>query len=236
MILRSISEIDLWILFAWSHTRSATISQNRSHSPREANRCQAVSDVFRLVFGQFERFRVRYAEPRGFIITLKLLSIVCSLGTGSSGPAFFGLGLKQSLIILLIVDVMYVSVAEREQRLKLRIIQIMRYTCVFVSALVITILIFGDAFRFIVLYSDRNSERDLWCRPATRGGRLHATSLVCDLSHGLRRFRYFGAILPSALNVFTMQGFLILNCIIGVRQSLACLTILTIPSVLSSSA
>lgn len=33
-------------------------------------------------------------------------------------------------------------------------------------------------------------------------------------------YRYFGAMLPSALNVFTMQGFLILNCIIG-GQTLA---------------
>ena len=29
-----------------------------------------------------------------------------SFGTGSVGPAFYGLGLKESLIILLIVDVM----------------------------------------------------------------------------------------------------------------------------------
>ena len=32
--------------------------------------------------------------------------------------------------------------------------------------------------------------------------------------------RYYGAILPSLLNVFSMQGFLILNCIIG-GQTLA---------------
>lgn len=29
-----------------------------------------------------------------------------SFGTGSAGPAFFGLGLKQSLITLLVVDLM----------------------------------------------------------------------------------------------------------------------------------
>ena len=29
-------------------------------------------------------------------------------GTGASGPAFFGMGVKQSLIILLIVDLLYV--------------------------------------------------------------------------------------------------------------------------------
>lgn len=32
--------------------------------------------------------------------------------------------------------------------------------------------------------------------------------------------RYYGAIIPSALNVFSMQGFLILNCIVG-GQTLA---------------
>ena len=32
--------------------------------------------------------------------------------------------------------------------------------------------------------------------------------------------RYYGSIIPSALNVFSMQGFLILNCIIG-GQTLA---------------
>ena len=32
--------------------------------------------------------------------------------------------------------------------------------------------------------------------------------------------RYYGAVLPSLLNVFSMQGFLILNCIIG-GQTLA---------------
>lgn len=30
-------------------------------------------------------------------------------GTGAAGPAFFGLGVKQSLVILLAVDLMYVS-------------------------------------------------------------------------------------------------------------------------------
>jgi purine-cytosine permease-like protein len=32
--------------------------------------------------------------------------------------------------------------------------------------------------------------------------------------------RYFGAVIPSVFNVFTSQGFLILNCIIG-GQTLA---------------
>ncbi|KAI0826401.1 cytosine-purine permease [Irpex lacteus] len=62
---------------------------------------------------------------------------VLGMGTGAAGPAFFSLGVKQSLIIITIVDIIY-----------------------------------------------------------------------------------FGSIIPSALNVFSMQGFLILNCIIG-GQTLA---------------
>ena len=33
---------------------------------------------------------------------------VFRLGTGAAGPAFFGLGVKQALIIVTIVDIMYV--------------------------------------------------------------------------------------------------------------------------------
>ncbi|KAJ3537739.1 hypothetical protein NM688_g6634 [Phlebia brevispora] len=90
---------------------------------------------------------------------------VLGLGTGSSGPAFFGLGLKQSLIILLVVDVISCAVPA-----------------------------------YFAVY----------------GPKLGARSMV------LARFSwgYWGAILPSALNVFTMEGFLILNCIIG-GQTLA---------------
>lgn len=36
----------------------------------------------------------------------------------------------------------------------------------------------------------------------------------------INKFRYYGSIIPSILNVISMQGFLILNCIIG-GQSLA---------------
>lgn len=36
------------------------------------------------------------------------VSILLRLGTGAAGPAFFGLGVKQSLIILTVVDLMYV--------------------------------------------------------------------------------------------------------------------------------
>ena len=41
---------------------------------------------------------------------LRVAQQIDSLGTGAAGPAFFGLGVKQSLVILLIVDLMYVFV------------------------------------------------------------------------------------------------------------------------------
>lgn len=40
---------------------------------------------------------------------LRFSSLLLRLGTGAAGPAFFGLGVKQSLITLLVVDIMYVS-------------------------------------------------------------------------------------------------------------------------------
>lgn len=46
---------------------------------------------------------VRYLPRSIPIITLLNYS---SFGTGSVGPAFFGLGLKQSLLVLLVVDLM----------------------------------------------------------------------------------------------------------------------------------
>lgn len=36
-------------------------------------------------------------------------------------------------------------------------------------------------------------------------------SLISDMSFK----RYYGSMIPSVLNVFSMQGFLILNCIVG---------------------
>ncbi|THH30554.1 hypothetical protein EUX98_g3626 [Antrodiella citrinella] len=85
---------------------------------------------------------------------------VLALGTGAAGPAFFGMGVKQSLLILLIVDLISCAVPA--------------YFAVF-------------------------------------GPKLGTRSMVtARFSWG-----YYGAIIPSALTVFSMQGFLILNCIVG---------------------
>ncbi|KAJ3546372.1 hypothetical protein NM688_g5523 [Phlebia brevispora] len=90
---------------------------------------------------------------------------VLGIGIGSAGPAFFGLGLKQSLIIILIVDVI---------------------SCIIPSYF------------------------------AVFGPKLGARSMV----QARYSWGYYGAMIPSALNVFTMQGYLILNSIIA-GQTLA---------------
>ncbi|KAK7684938.1 hypothetical protein QCA50_011773 [Cerrena zonata] len=90
---------------------------------------------------------------------------VLALGTGAAGPAFFGLGTSQCLIILTIVDLLSCVVPA--------------YFAVF-------------------------------------GPKLGTRSMVTARFS----FGYYGAIIPSALTVFSMQGFLILNCIIG-GQTLA---------------
>ncbi|KAI0938478.1 hypothetical protein AcW1_001795 [Taiwanofungus camphoratus] len=85
---------------------------------------------------------------------------VLSFGTGSAGPAFFGLGLRETLVTLLVVDIISCAVPA--------------YFAVF-------------------------------------GPKLGLRSMVqARFSWG-----YYAVVLPSALNVFSMQGFLILDCIIG---------------------
>ncbi|EPS96893.1 hypothetical protein FOMPIDRAFT_138178 [Fomitopsis schrenkii] len=85
---------------------------------------------------------------------------VLAFGTGSVGPAFYGIGVKESLIILLIVDVISCTIPA--------------YFTVF-------------------------------------GPKLGMRSMV----QARYTWGYYGAMLPSALNVFSMEGFLILNTIIG---------------------
>ncbi|KAI0827161.1 cytosine-purine permease [Trametes gibbosa] len=90
---------------------------------------------------------------------------ILTFGTGSAGPAFFGLGLRDSFIIILVVDLIACLIPA--------------YFAIF-------------------------------------GPKLGMRSMV------LARYSwgYYGSILPSAFTVFSMQGFLILNCIIG-GQTLA---------------
>lgn len=90
---------------------------------------------------------------------------VLGWGTGAAGPAFFGLGVKQSLVILLVVDLISCTIPA--------------YFAVF-------------------------------------GPKLGMRSMIqARYSWGA-----YASMLPAALNVFSMQGFLTLNCIIG-GQTLA---------------
>ncbi|KAI6045279.1 cytosine-purine permease [Pisolithus marmoratus] len=85
---------------------------------------------------------------------------ILNFSTGTAGPAFFSLGARDSIIVIIVVDL-----------------------------LVCLIPAFFAVF----------------------GPKLGTRAMVqCRFSWG-----YYGAIIPSALNVFTQQGFLILNCIIG---------------------
>ncbi|KAH6880978.1 cytosine-purine permease, partial [Coprinopsis sp. MPI-PUGE-AT-0042] len=90
---------------------------------------------------------------------------VLAFGTGSAGPTFFSLGLRDSLIIIALVDLI---------------------TC----AVPAYFAVFGPKL-------------------GTRG------MVQSRFSWG-----YYASVIPSILNVFSMQGFLILNCIIG-GQTLA---------------
>lgn len=47
-----------------------------------------------------------YYDALSEIEPFNFLLLMPRLGTGAAGPAFFGLGVKQCLIILLIVDIM----------------------------------------------------------------------------------------------------------------------------------
>ncbi|KIM71243.1 hypothetical protein PILCRDRAFT_830469, partial [Piloderma croceum F 1598] len=89
---------------------------------------------------------------------------ILSFSTGSAG-AFFGLGLRETLVVLTIVDVT-------------------------ASAFPAFFAVFGPKLGTRAMIQSRFS------------------------------WGYFGAVIPSVLNVFTAQGFLILNCIIG-GQTLA---------------
>ncbi|OCH91299.1 cytosine-purine permease [Obba rivulosa] len=92
------------------------------------------------------------------------INVLC-FGTGSVGPAFFGLGLRTSLITLLVVDLISCTIPA--------------YFAVF-------------------------------------GPKLGMRSMV----QARYSWGYWAAMLPGALNVFSMQAFLILSCIIG-GQTLA---------------
>ncbi|TFY78263.1 hypothetical protein EWM64_g5746 [Hericium alpestre] len=100
-----------------------------------------------------------------FLAWLSVNLNVLTFSTGTAGPAFFGLGLTDSLIIILVVDLVLCSIPA--------------YFAVF-------------------------------------GPKLGTRAMVqARFSWG-----FYASLIPSLLNVFSLQGFLILNCIVG-GQTLA---------------
>ncbi|KAG2092522.1 cytosine-purine permease [Suillus discolor] len=113
-----------------------------------------------------ERIDTRWYQM--FFVWFSANMNILTFSTGTVGPAFFSLGVNDSIIIIVVVD------------------------------LVICLL---PAFSAIF------------------GPKLGTRTIVqARFSWG-----YFGAIIPAVLNVFSLQGFLILNCIVG-GQALASLS------------
>ncbi|KAG1815189.1 permease for cytosine/purines, uracil, thiamine, allantoin-domain-containing protein [Suillus subaureus] len=113
-----------------------------------------------------ERLETRWYQM--FFVWFSANMNILTFSTGTAGPAYFSLGVHDSLIIIVIVD--------------LAVCLLPAFFAVF-------------------------------------GPKLGTRAMVqARFSWG-----YFGAIIPTVLNVFSMQGFLILNCIVG-GQTLASLS------------
>ncbi|KAG2135332.1 permease for cytosine/purines, uracil, thiamine, allantoin-domain-containing protein [Suillus clintonianus] len=97
---------------------------------------------------------------------------ILGFSTGTAGPAFFSLGIRQSISIIVIVNM---------------------------------IVLVGVT---ILLWAFLETSQ---CASAVFGPKLGVRAMVqARFSWG-----YFGAIIPAVLNVLSLEGFLILNCIIG---------------------
>ncbi|OAX40640.1 hypothetical protein K503DRAFT_714213 [Rhizopogon vinicolor AM-OR11-026] len=113
-----------------------------------------------------ERLETRWYQM--FFVWFSANMNILTFSTGTVGPAFFALGVRDSITIIVIID-----------------------------------LVFCLLPAFFAVF----------------GPKLGTRAMVqARFSWG-----YFGAIIPTVLNVFSMQGFLILNCIVG-GQTLASLS------------
>ncbi|KAG0707997.1 cytosine-purine permease [Suillus ampliporus] len=113
-----------------------------------------------------ERLDTRWYQM--FFVWFSANMNILTFSTGTVGPAFFALGVNDSIIIIVIVDLV-------------------------VCLLPAFFAVFGPKIGTRAMVQARFS------------------------------WGYFGAIIPTVLNVFSMQGFLILNCIVG-GQTLASLS------------
>jgi len=80
-----------------------TSSQYRTHSGGTAGRNTVVPNVLRVVFGQHERSRVRGQRTKDAHQEKSDL-VLCSFGTGTSGPAFFSLGVRDAIVVIVVID------------------------------------------------------------------------------------------------------------------------------------
>lgn len=105
-----------------------------------------------------ERLETRWYQM--FFVWFSANMNILSFSTGTAGPAFFSLGVRDSIVVITIVDLV-------------------------VCLIPAIFAVFGPKLGTRAMVQSRFS------------------------------WGYYGAIIPSALNVFSLQGFLILNCIIG---------------------
>ena len=70
-----------------------------------------------------------------------------------------------------------------------------------------------------MLFLVQNWEPALWFKPGSLGGKYDKFLHVCSPDVNFCS-RFYGAMIPSLLNAFSLQGFLILNTIVG-AQTLA---------------
>ncbi|KAG6818996.1 hypothetical protein H0H93_016516 [Arthromyces matolae] len=117
---------------------------------------------------------------------------ILAFSTGSAGPAFFSLGLRDTLVILLGVDIVACAIPA--------FLFVIAYTSSAITPHSISL--------FVAPYSARSWALGGWCKLASLGGMI----LTADIHSPTET--------ENILNVFSMQGFLILDCIIG-DQALA---------------
>jgi NCS1 nucleoside transporter family len=113
-----------------------------------------------------ERLETRWYQL--FFIWFSSCMNILSFGTGTAGPAFFSLGVRDSMVIIVIVNLV----------------------CCLLPGF---FAVFGPKLGLRAMVQARFS------------------------------WGYFGAIIPAILNVFSLEGFVILNCIIG-GQTIASLS------------
>ncbi|EED77647.1 predicted protein [Postia placenta Mad-698-R] len=116
-----------------------------------------------------------------FFVWFSANANVLTMAAGTVGPAFYGLGIRDACLVIVVVDIMYAF------RFDINL----HDSCV---------LMRPGQFA-LVQSSGQSWGLDRWCKHASPGD--------YDVNS------YYGAIIPSILNVISLQGYVILNTIIG---------------------